>query len=587
MHRCKMCETQISDKRTYCSNTCKFSDKDYSLKRGNKDNLNDNSLEIKCLFCEYKSRDINNYSGTLTRHLKEKHKWDFDAKYFEIIKSIKKETLKCPHCDWTTIDIENKSGMFTNHLKNKHHLEPKDIIEKYPEMKSLWQQYFKKIEYNKFLSESDKNSIKCEICGNFLKKLTNSHLEKHNISPSKYKSQYSIVSTSSKLTCEKQSFQTKKSNARLVEYYKNNNIKMPWHTNEANIKKLKIVFDKYLDSISNNFVINITFEQFKNHEEIKFRCKKCNYEFETINRYPRCYSCELRFNSKEQIEIRDFIKSLNLNVEENSRKLLGNGMEIDLFIPEKNVGIEYNGLYWHSELNGKNRNYHLEKTLFANKNNIKLIQIFSDEWLYKKDIVKNRLKYILGIYDKIIYARKCIIKEIDIKSKNEFLHNIHIQGKDSSKIKLGAFHKNELVAVMTFGSKRIALGSKSKIDEYDLMRFATKYKVIGIAGKLLQYFINNYHPKKIITYADRRWSTGNLYEKIGFLKTGESKPNYWYVKRDYDIREYRFGYRKSILLKEGYSSDLSEWQIMQIKGYDRVWDCGNLKYELIFENINL
>ena len=90
---------------------------------------------------------------------------------------------------------------------------------------------------------------------------------------------------------------------------------------------------------------------------------------------------------------------------------------------------------------------------------------------------------------------------------------------------------------MTFGSKRIALGSKSKIDEYELMRFATKYKVIGIAGKLLQYFINNYHPKKIITYADRRWSTGNLYEKIGFLKTGESKPNYWYVKRDYDIRE--------------------------------------------------
>jgi len=323
-------------------------------------------------------------------------------------------------------------------------------------------------------------------------------------------------------------------------------------------------------------------------KKYKFQCIKCNNEFtDTLysGKIPRCIRCYplTKYYSDAEKEIVEYLKSIYTGkIIENNRFILSSGRELDIFIPDKNVAIEFNGLFWHSEIGGnKDKKYHLNKTLECENQNIRLIQIFEDEWLYKQNIVKSRLKHILGLSDRTIFARETTIKEITNMEKNNFLNQYHIQGEDKSHTKLGAFYENELVAVMTFGGLRISTGNISKNDEYELIRFASSVSSSGLANKLLTYFIKKYNPNKIISYADRRWTynQNNLYDKLGFNRVSDGTPNYWYIKDGQ--RFHRFGFRKNVLREkvEKYDSSLTEWQNMQLNDYDRIWDSGNFKYE--------
>lgn len=320
----------------------------------------------------------------------------------------------------------------------------------------------------------------------------------------------------------------------------------------------------------------------------KFQCKKCNDVFEDNidgGRIPRCWKCYPYVRSRIESDIIDYIKTLlpSFEILRNNRGVLSDNKELDIYIPDKKIAIEYDGLYWHSEASGgKDKNYHLNKTVECKNKGIRLIHVFEDEWLNKQDIVKNRLRHIFGVNnnDKI-YARNCIIKEIATKLKSEFLENYHIQGNDKSLIRLGAFYNNELVAVMTFGKVRIIMGNKNK-DAWELLRFCVGSKfVVGIAGKLFAYFTKKYKPNKILSYADRRYSDDSaFYEKIGFKFVDYTAPNYWYIKNNEIKRHYRFNFRKSVLSKilQHVDMNLTEWQNMQLNGYDRIWDCGHLKF---------
>lgn len=289
------------------------------------------------------------------------------------------------------------------------------------------------------------------------------------------------------------------------------------------------------------------------------------------------------YRSKSEIEIEDYLKSLGINVIVCDKKQLG-GVELDLYLPDHKIAIEYNGLYWHSEKRGKNRNYHLDKTNKCLNKGIKLIHIFSDEWLAKKEIIKNRLLNLINLNEGRIYARKCVVVELTKNEKKLFLETNHLQGNDKSSIYLGLKYDNKIVAVMTFGNLRKVLGSNNVDNKtYELFRYCS-LNVIGGFTKLLNYFIVNYKPNKIITYANKNWSPSNeysFYSKVGFNYVGETKPNYSYTKK-YDVREHRFNFRKDKLIKMGYDKTKSESQIMFELGYDRIWDTGNLKYEMIF-----
>ncbi len=292
-------------------------------------------------------------------------------------------------------------------------------------------------------------------------------------------------------------------------------------------------------------------------------------------------SNDSKWISMAEKEVADFIEDNYEGILIRSNRKLVKGFEIDIYLPELNLAIEYNGLKWHSESHGKTRGYHLYKTEELEKQNIRLIHIFEDEWLYNKEIIKSKLLNLIGKTENKIYARKCIIKNIKNSDKNSFLNQTHTQGEDKSKFKYGLYHNNELVSLITFGSLRNVTGNRSKEDVYELIRYSTKLNtsVIGGFSKLLKHFIKTHNPTQIISYADRRWSNGDLYENNGFKFIHNTPPNYWYMKY-WNKREHRYKFRKSELHKmlNIFNPNISEWENMKLNKYDRIWDCGSKKY---------
>ena len=278
------------------------------------------------------------------------------------------------------------------------------------------------------------------------------------------------------------------------------------------------------------------------------------------------------FTSKAHSEIVEQLKLFGIKSRINDKKVLDN-VEIDIIIPELKLGIEYNGLYYHREHMGKSRNYHLLKTKAMNSNGYRLIHIFEDEWIKNKLLILNKIKHLCGINDsEIIGGRKCNIRLIDNKIKNNFLNINHIQGSDTSKISIGAEYGGKLVAVMTFDNKRSMIDKSNDVDSYDLTRFATdiNYKIPGIADRLLKYFIKVYNPSKIISFGDRRWvlnGSNNMYTKLGFRLVSILKPDYRYYnpKISRNSRLHKFGFGKSnlrIKFPDVYSDNKTEWQMM-------------------------
>lgn len=334
----------------------------------------------------------------------------------------------------------------------------------------------------------------------------------------------------------------------------------------------------YNDFLSEEYIL-ITKEDdyINNKQKLCYTCPKgTNHSISWSNWQlgHRCPCCNDGM-SKAEKEIAQYIKELGFDIELKNRTLI-NPLELDIIIPSKNIAIEYNGLYFHGEKNGKkNKKYHLEKLDKCSQIGYRLITILEDEWITKSNIVKNRLKHILS-NEKGIYARKCQIVEIPQGLAKRFVDQYHIQGYSNCAIKLGAYYGNELVAVMTFSKGNISKGSSTKLGVWELNRFCVSRPVIGIAGKLLKYFEVNYKPNEIFSFADRRWSDGNVYNKIGFTFVCYTQPNYWYFK-DNKKRLHRFNFRKDKIKHLG-TENQTEWEIMQEQGYDRIWDCGNIKF---------
>jgi hypothetical protein len=431
----------------------------------------------------------------------------FDFQYRDI-----KNKVKCKYCDWETEDVDNVAGTYMNHMLNVHNINIDEHLNKYPDDSIFFKNYVRKKEREEFLDHGD-NHIECKICGDKLKKITQSHLNKHNLTLSEYKEKYkNTISNTVRLN--------------MLDFYE------------------KTLRDKGFTKVS-----------------------------------------------KWEKEINEFINGLGINTIQSCRTILDQYNEIDIYIPDFKIGIECNGLYYHSEIKGnKNKNYHKIKTVAANSKDITLFQIFEDEWHEKKDIVKSKLLNIFNLgSNKKIYARKCQIKEIQPTIKNLFLNKNHIQGEDRSTIYLGAYYDNELVSVMTFDNNRSYNKEKNHNENiYELKRFATKlnYNVVGIGSKIFTYFLENYKPKKVISFLDIRWlniNKQNIYQILGFNKEKVLNPDYSYLNFNLykNKRLHKFAFGKNSLKKKFpdlYSEDKSEWEIMQEAGYDRIWDCGKIKY---------
>ena len=234
----------------------------------------------------------------------------------------------------------------------------------------------------------------------------------------------------------------------------------------------------------------------------------------------------------------NFIKSVyKQKVILDDRKVLY-PQELDIYIPEKNLAIEFNGMYWHSTLRDRMTiQYHQNKSKLCQEKGIRLIHIYEDEWNdeHKREIIKDIIKHSLNIptSENKIYARKCTIKEIDNKSYNNFCNKYHIQGTKGAQVKLGLFYNDDLVQIASF--------SKSRYDkqyEWEWIRGcpASNNNVIGGTSKLFKYFVRKYNPKSVVCYADFNKFDGKGYKECGFKFDKITAPDKFYFDIKNNIR---------------------------------------------------
>ena len=338
-------------------------------------------------------------------------------------------------------------------------------------------------------------------------------------------------------------------------------------SNNINIIEINYDSKEYLMKCDNNenHIFKISFDLFDSRNQFaKYKCTVC---------FPE------HFNQSSMVEhdLLKFIKNYVNEITENSKKII-EPYELDIYLPDLKLAFEFNGLYWHSELY-KGDNYHFNKTESCERQGIRLIHIYEDDWMYKQEIVKSRILNLLGQIPNKIYARKCEIKEIsDNNILRDFLETNHIQGFVGSQVRIGLFYNDELVSLMTFGKQRKSMGIKCEDNTYEMLRFCNKLNtsVVGGASKLFKYFIQKYDPIEIISYADRSWSSGDLYKQLGFDLVHKTKPNYYYVVDG--IRKYRFLFRKDVLIKQGFNPNKTEREIMLEREIYRIYDSGSMKF---------
>lgn len=330
------------------------------------------------------------------------------------------------------------------------------------------------------------------------------------------------------------------------------------------------------------------------NDPVLIKCNEHNIEFEIIPAYHMnsisggCPKCKTINVSSAEKEIMNLLDKYNVKYQQGNRQIL-KGQELDIYIPDYKLAIEYNGLIYHSygktypnNFNELDRYYHLRKTELCEKQGIQLLHIFEHEWInsIKKQIWISIIKYKLNLIQKKYYARKLILKEIrDTKIIKDFLKNNHLQGYVSSSINIGLFKEDELISLITFSKSRF-----NKKYKYELLRFANKKETIcvGCFSKLLKYFIEKYS-SSIITYADRRYSQGNLYLKNGFKMINKSEPNYFYLDTNLNIYS-RVQFQKHKLQNklDVFNPNLSEIENVINNNYRIIFDCGN--YVFAYEN---
>jgi len=308
------------------------------------------------------------------------------------------------------------------------------------------------------------------------------------------------------------------------------------------------------------------------YAKYKWQCLTCGTIFEDnliSGKIPRCPNCFPKLNntSKYEDDIENWLKSYNLDIKRNIKI---EKREIDIFLPGFQLGIEFDGLYWHGEIVGqKGKGYHLHKTELAKKHNINLIHIFEDEWIDKQNIVKSIILNKLGIENKIFYARKLQVKTVGTSHAREFMEDNHLQGYKGGSIKLGLFDK-ELLSLIIIGKPRYKSGF-----DCEIIRFANKkgVSVVGGFSRLISKIDGS-----IITYADARYFTGEVYKQANFEFSHLSKPNYYYVNNGKRYSRIQFQKHKLREKLDIFDPILTEWQNMQLNGWDRIWDCGNYVY---------
>lgn len=256
------------------------------------------------------------------------------------------------------------------------------------------------------------------------------------------------------------------------------------------------------------------------------------------------------------------------------------GLELDLFWPNQRLGVELNGSYYHST-KFKDPDYHLNKTLRCRDAKVQLLHFWGNEVLDKTDLVVWMIKSRLGQASIRVGARKCQVVSIPDKGRNranvhQFFQDNHLQGSVGYDIATGLFLDNALVGCATFGKPRW-----TKDYEWELLRLAFKkgWSIAGGASRLLAEFERTFKPKTLVSYANLRFSYGDVYRRLGFQFVRRSSPNYWWWLPGKGLQSrYQTQKHKLSQLLSKYDPAKSESENMTRSGAYQLFDCGNLVY---------
>jgi DNA-directed RNA polymerase subunit RPC12/RpoP/very-short-patch-repair endonuclease len=474
---------------------------------------------------------------------------------------------------WKNADIEKINSKRKETVKSKYGV---DVISKLPEIKvKAANTCFKKYGVKSPTQNPEilkKSSMTClknngvewpQQNKNIYEKTKNTFLNKYGVErPSKHP----IFKEAIKNTCIKR--------YGVVNVMKNEN-----YRDKVKISKKFNSFEelsKFRKTITPLFTAK-EYATCNSDDLLKWKCLKCNTEFYEIVRYARdnaCPTCNPKNFTWGEILIKEWLDNLNINYVFGSYDIIP-PYQIDFYIPDFNLAIEFNGLYWHSELAGRDKNYHFDKFKMCKEKGIRLIQIFEHELMYKEDIVKQRIINALKLQTNKMGARSLKLIKIDSKTAKKFFDENHLQGGIFTKYNYGLIDKEgKLYSAMGLSKSRFS----KKEAEYELVRFASlkEYSISGAATKLFHAFIKELSPASVISYANLNWGIGNVYENMGFKFSHYSSPNYWYFKSPEEVYS-RVKFQKHKLPKELHHLG-SEWDIMKHLKWNRFWDSGNAVY---------
>lgn len=371
-----------------------------------------------------------------------------------------------------------------------------------------------------------------------------------------------------------------------------NNYGVEYHSQHPGIKNKmwktyrKNYWDKFLETLINKKIKPLfNKDDYINLSKIlSYKCLRCStiLNFNFLNPHRIHCTCMIHRSSYED-EIIDWLKRVIPDKIEANKKFYENGklkFEIDIYLPNKKLGLDFAGLYWHSDAY-KHRNYHQDKYTYFKNLGINLLQIFENEWVNQEDIVKSIIESRLSL-NKRIYARNCKIKPLSKEKSAQFLIQNHIQGTTGASIFIGLYHKDELVQVISLGKYRYGENK----DTLELIRLASKKRttIVGGFAKLLKYIGKVHKPDRLISFVDLRYFTGEGYQKCGFTLEHTTKPNYFYFKNNKLQLHSRIQFQKHKLSSKlkNYNENLSEYINMKNNGYHRIFDAGNFKMIKIF-----
>lgn len=279
-------------------------------------------------------------------------------------------------------------------------------------------------------------------------------------------------------------------------------------------------------------------------------------------------------SSKCEGELLSYVEdNFDFEILTNTRSIIP-PYELDIFIPSLKLAIEFNGNYWHSYPQ-KDKNYHQIKSELCEGQEIRLIHVYEYQWY--NHTTNQKIKSLLNSFKPLskLFARKCLIRNVDVCEEKEFINKNHLQNYIPSSFNFGLYNENILVQIMSFVSR----GN----DIYEIQRLCTKsgLSIIGGAEKLFHHAkkeLISKGCKTLISYSDRGVFTGNVYDRLGMERLKPTEPNYIWIKGGEILSRQQC--QKHKLIKMGFDENLSENEIMLGRGFRKIYNSGNHKFVL-------